>query len=401
MKEITVIEPVFVTKFKCIGSECRDHCCKGWDIRLDKSTVNRYLKSSQIEIRNIASENIIMSKKSFSNWGSMKLSSQGVCAFMDESRLCKVHKQLGASALSHTCATYPRQQHTYKHEVNKSVTLSCPEAARQLLTQPDAMQFTQSIQIQAKANDTAEVDQEGRLVNLMCTTLINTTAGKTAEGLYGIAILLVHLDKMKTEGLYSLSRLEEAYFGITRSIENGSIARNIAELNSNHELQWALLLRMQTYFSGKEAVRSMGMFNHYLNKLVHIQLSDAEDHDVTHSMKRLDLVWKEKVSPWLADRPYLMSNYLQYRIYNDVFPGYEGRSPLASLYLLTAEWFLIKSLISACAELVGEIQEDDVINIIYSFHAVTKHSTSSMTAFFAEIDKVKVNDDLSLIYLLK
>lgn len=43
MKEITVTEPAFVTRFSCSGSACRDHCCKGWKITLDKTTVKKYL----------------------------------------------------------------------------------------------------------------------------------------------------------------------------------------------------------------------------------------------------------------------------------------------------------------------------------------------------------------------
>lgn len=41
MKEITVTEPAFVTRFSCSGSACRDHCCKGWKITLDKTTVKK------------------------------------------------------------------------------------------------------------------------------------------------------------------------------------------------------------------------------------------------------------------------------------------------------------------------------------------------------------------------
>lgn len=401
MKEITVVEPVFVTDFRCVGSECRDHCCKGWDVTLDKTTVNRYLKSTQIEIRNIASEHIVTVKKSFQKWGKMKLTTEKNCAFMDADKLCKVHKQMGAAALSHTCATYPRVQTTYKYEVNKSLTLSCPEATKQLLNRPDAMLFNQSVQIQPDANKNVDVDNEHKLVNLMCANMIKTAGCNAGEGLYGIAMLLLQLDQMKKGQGFNAETLENDYFNIIDAIQNGSVAKSIAELNNNHELQWSLLLRMQTYFSAKTATRSSGMLQHYLLKLVHIQIKDAKENDIGSSMARLDKVWNEKVMPWMAERPHMISNYLQYRIYSDTFPGYEGRSPLASLYLLTAEWFMIRSLIAACVELVGVIDEFDIVNIIYSFHAVTKHNNSSMAAFFEEIDQVKVNDDLSLIYLLK
>lgn len=401
MKEITVVEPVFVTDFRCVGSECRDHCCKGWDVTLDKTTVNRYLKSTQIDIRNIASENIVTVKKSFQKWGVMKLSGKKTCAFMDEDKLCKVHKQMGPAALSPTCATYPRIQQAYKFELNKSLTLSCPEATKLLLSRPDAMLFNQSVQIQAKANDNADVDNEHKLVNLMCANMIKTAGCNANEGLYGITMLLLHLDQMKKDQGFNAEALENDYFNIIDAIQNGSVAQSIAELNNNHELQWSLLLRMQTYFSAKTATRSSGILHQYLLKLVHIQINDAKENDIGSSMTRLDAVWNEKVMPWMAERPHLISNYLQYRIYSDAFPGYEGRSALASLYLLTAEWFMIRSLIAACVELVGVIDEFDIVNIIYSFHAVTKHNNSSMAAFFEEIDQVKVNDDLSLIYLLK
>lgn len=401
MKEITIVEPVFVADFKCVGSECRDHCCKGWDISLDKTTVNRYLKSHQIEIRNIASTHINTTKKSFTEWGKMALSSGATCGFMDSDNLCKVHKNLGASALSNTCATYPRAQQMYKSEVHKSVTLSCPEATKQLLTRPDAMLFNQNIQLQPAANKVSEINQEQKLVNLMCANIIKVSGVNSAEGLYGIAILLLQLENMKKEGAFNSELLENNYFSIIDSVQNGSIARNIADVKTDNELQWSLLMRLHSCFGSRNSPRSFDMLKHYLIKLVHIQAEGAKKDNVGSSMVRLDKVWQEKVNPWLEERPHLMSNYLQYRIYNDMFPGYQGRSPLACLYLLTAEWFFIKSIIAACVELVGEVIEDDIINIIYSFHALTKHDATTTAAFFAEIDKVKVNDDLSLIYLLK
>ena len=118
-------------------------------------------------------------------------------------------------------------------------------------------------------------------------------------------------------------------------------------------------------------------------------------------MQRLDAAWQNRMLPWLSERPHLLSNYIQYRMYTDEFPAKKEISNLANLYLLVCEWFLIKSLLSASADLVENIEEEDVVNIIYSYHAVTKHDQHSDRAFLEEIEKSKVNDDLSLIYLLK
>lgn len=140
MKEITVTEPAFVTRFSCSGSACRDHCCKGWKITLDKTTVKKYLASKDTTIRTIAQDHIILLKKNNSHWGEIKLpSALGNCPYLDEDRLCRVQKTLGAKALSHTCSSFPRAHHTYKNEVRNSLSLACPEVTSRILNDPDAM----------------------------------------------------------------------------------------------------------------------------------------------------------------------------------------------------------------------------------------------------------------------
>jgi lysine-N-methylase len=400
MKEISVVEPVFFNTFKCIGSECRDHCCKGWDIHLDKPTVTRYLKSGEIEIRRIAAENIITTKTSYQNWGKMKLSERAECAFLNEDSLCKIHKSLGASALSITCATYPRLQKQSKFEIRQNLSLSCPEAAKKLLLRTDAMLLEQKTVLQPQAIKLPDIDQESRLINIMCSNIMLSSGVNAEEGFYGIALLFLYIEKNKdAENKYE--KLEGYYSDIISSIQNGQIKDNINELKSDYQLQWALLLRVQVYLARKQGVRGWSTLHHYANKLIFIQSNGAETEDVAASMQRLEAAWHNRMLPWLAERPHILSNYIQYRMYNDEFPAKKEISHMANLYLLVSEWFLLKALLSACADLVENIEEEDIVNIIYSYHAVTKHDQHSDKAFLDEIEKSKVNDDLSLIYLLK
>ncbi len=400
MKNITVVEPLFVSAFKCIGSECRDHCCKGWDINLDKPTVRRYLKSSQIEIKTLATENIVITGKSFANWGTMKLNSSGNCAFMGKDLLCKVHASLGASALSNTCATYPRKSRIFKNEQQKNLVLSCPEAARQLLAAPNAMLFAQALRPQAEANKAKDLDQQKKLLNLMCLNIVKLSGEKLDEALYALATFLLGAERV-SQGEDWLVEMENHFSDVLNTLAQGKIRQQLDDIRPDYNLQWSLLMRLQSWLSTREGKRAFSTLNHYVNKLIYIQAEGAKTDDVSQSMIRLDNVWQKQVMPWLAERPWIMNNYIQYRIYDEFFPNDESRSPLLSLYLLTAEWFLLKSLIAANVELVGTVSEEDIINIIYSYHSITKHTPQSVMAFLAEIDKVKVNDDLSLIYLLK
>nr|WP_024964901.1 flagellin lysine-N-methylase [Pantoea sp. IMH] len=400
MKNITVIEPQFVSVFQCIGSECRDHCCKGWDITLDKPTVNRYLKSSRIEIKTLAAENIVTTRRSYENWGKMKLNTAGNCAFLDEARLCKVHSELGASALSPTCATYPRGAKIFKYEKQKSLALSCPEAARQLLSSPDAMLFEQTNYLQPEANKAQELDQEKKLLNLMCLNIVKYSGEHIDEAFYALASFLLYTGKVN-DADDRVAKLEDYFAQTISSLTQGGIRQQLDQVKPDYNLQWSLLLRMQTYFGGITKLRGLPMLDHYINKLIYIQTEGAKNNDINQSMVRLENAWQSKMMPWFAERPWVMNNYIQYRIYDSFFPGDDSLTPLMKLYLLTADWFLLKSLIAASVEMVGQVDEDDIINIIYSYHSVTKHTAKSALAFVAEINKTKVNDDLSLIYLLK
>jgi lysine-N-methylase len=399
MKEINVVEPIFATEFKCVGSACRDHCCKEWEITLDKPTVNQYLKSSVIEIRNIAVNSIEITKKSHDKWAKMKLNDSKTCSFMDSDKLCKIHSTLGSTALSHTCSTYPRTSNSFKAEVNNTLMLSCPEAARLLLSSSEAMLLDNKVIIQNKYNNCRAIGQWDKLLNVMSMHLIKVSGLNVNQGLYAIAALMIFSENENNKGNSEI--LEKYFFSLVDSIENGLIAANVDSLNNDAQLQWSLLLRLQVYIETRKPTRGIQILRMFVKRLLHIQTHEISSNSVDLPIERLEKAWSTIVMPWLEKRPYIFNNYMLYRINTEQFPDSISRTPLSWLYLLTAEWFLLKSLISATAELKGEINEDDFVDIIYSFHSVTKHSKIVTDAFFAEIEKVKVNDDISLLYLLK
>lgn len=401
MKEINVVEPMFSTVFKCVGSACRDHCCKEWEITLDKPTVNQYLKSPVIEIRNIAASSIEIIKKSHGNWARMKLNDAKTCSFMDSEKLCKVHSALGPAALGHTCSTYPRTSNIFKTEVNNTLTLSCPEAARLLLSSSEAMLLDNKVTIQNKHNNCRAIGQWDKLLNVMSMHLIRVSDVNVNQGLYAIAALLIFSDKENSNNKGNAEALEKYFFSLVESLENGSIADNIQSLNSDAQLQWSLLFRLQVYIETCGPTRGIQVLRMFVKRLLHIQTHEISSNNVEQPIERLEKAWSTIVMPWLKDHPHMFNNYMLYRINTEQFPDSFTRTPLSWLYLITAEWFLLKSLLSATAELKGEINEDDIIDIIYSFHSVTKHNKAVTDAFFEEIEKVKVNDDISLLYLLK
>ena len=63
------------------------------------------------------------------------------CAFLNDKNLCDLYKELGPDALCDTCRMYPRHTEEYEGLRELSLSLSCPEAARIMLSCKDPVRF--------------------------------------------------------------------------------------------------------------------------------------------------------------------------------------------------------------------------------------------------------------------
>jgi hypothetical protein len=63
------------------------------------------------------------------------------CVFLSEEKMCKIQLKYGEQYLSNTCAMYPRQINAVGSGVEKSAAMSCPEAARLALLNPEGIEF--------------------------------------------------------------------------------------------------------------------------------------------------------------------------------------------------------------------------------------------------------------------
>lgn len=143
MRNISV--PDYYQKFNCIGPRCEDTCCRGWQVTIDHDTYHKYKKSKHKLLaplfKLVVSKNTSSSADNENNFGLMKMKSDGRCYFLQEDKLCAIHKNLGTEALSDTCKSYPRQFNQFGSQRENSLGISCPEAARLILLNPQPMQF--------------------------------------------------------------------------------------------------------------------------------------------------------------------------------------------------------------------------------------------------------------------
>lgn len=142
--------PEYFSRFSCLASECPDTCCRGWEIQIDRKTLERYKSETGFL------------KEKLGRWvdfqtGSLKFQN-GICPFLEQG-LCSLQKERGEQMLCRTCRRYPRHTEEYGKRREYSLSFSCPAAAKLLVCQDTPIWFIEKA-VPGKARPEEEVETE-------------------------------------------------------------------------------------------------------------------------------------------------------------------------------------------------------------------------------------------------
>ena len=125
--------PHYYKKFQCIAGECPDTCCAGWQIVIDDRTREKY-RRAEGAFGNRLHNSIDWKESCFQQY-------EGRCAFLNDENLCDIYQEAGKEMLCRTCRNYPRHIEEFEGSREISLSLSCPEAARLILSSREPVQF--------------------------------------------------------------------------------------------------------------------------------------------------------------------------------------------------------------------------------------------------------------------
>lgn len=136
--------PSYFDTFKCIGSSCEDTCCAGWYIAIDEATYKKYKKVKDPVMKKRLDKELVAKKGAVTSEHVAKIKlKNNRCAFLSSEGLCDLYTHLGEGYLSQTCQLYPRTFIQVNDVLECSLALSCPEAARKILLNPEGITFTE------------------------------------------------------------------------------------------------------------------------------------------------------------------------------------------------------------------------------------------------------------------
>ena len=138
--------PTYYKNFKCIADRCEHSCCIGWEIDIDEHTFEKYrhLKDGY--------GSAILESISQEETPHFCLCEGDRCPHLDERGLCKIILGVGEDYLCDICREHPRF-YNFTSVAEVGLGMSCPEAARLILSYPDFVSMEEVGEVDAAPDD--------------------------------------------------------------------------------------------------------------------------------------------------------------------------------------------------------------------------------------------------------
>ncbi|OMD62786.1 flagellin lysine-N-methylase [Paenibacillus odorifer] len=405
-KKRIVLIPAYLEKFSCIGSDCEDTCCIGWNVDIDRQTYKKYKNVGDREMKSSLNKHIKRkrSNPSEASYAKIAMKSDASCPLLNEEKLCSIQKSLGEDYLSEICSSYPRITNQVNGNLEKSATLSCPEAARLALLNPDGIQFNEI--------------EESMNIRYPMSRLLNTNREKTKHRIdeyfwdlriftiqvlqnrnYTIAHRLIVLGMFyqKVQGYLSEGKLDEIVQQIASYntlLEDGSFREGLSAIPTSTTIQMQLLKALADIrvSQGVLSTRYMVCFAEVLKGIQYTK--DATVEEIT---ERYQLAYTDYYDPFMRANEYILENYLVNYVYKNLFPSSDDTDIFESYIMLVVHYSSIKlHLIGMAGHHKEDFGVDHVIKLIQSFAKSVEHDSLYLRGV---IELLKRNEYTSMAYM--
>ena len=138
--------PQYYKTFQCIADRCEHSCCIGWEIDIDEHTLKRYK-----QLKN-GYGTLIAKSIALDDTPHFRLGAHDRCPHLDERGLCRIILNVGEDYLCDICREHPRF-YNFTSVAEVGLGLSCPEAARIVLSSPDYATLEEIGSVETVADD--------------------------------------------------------------------------------------------------------------------------------------------------------------------------------------------------------------------------------------------------------
>ena len=379
-------------------------CCQGWNIFIDKKTHLQYINADSKVIAGIAKESLQPVKGGKARYSVVRLNEQKACPFMDGTKLCTIHSEMGEAALSRTCTIYPRLKKQYADVTRHSMTLSCPEVARLVLFEENSMRLHEDPTLlpQSKTNlfkKSQRVDQVNQLIHLFAWNIIQSPSRHIEENLAALAHFILFLQRIEFDLQNKLSEAETYFEQLLMSLQSGeSLLPDMSSIESvKHKVHsLAMLGTLVAKDSDRDSFVTEG---HQLIANFLGDVTQAEPSELSARFAQIDTQWQSLCSDSCLSAPHVLRNYLLYRLYQSYFPEPGVKTIMRQFYRIVLDYFYVKHLLSV-RSFETSIDEAAAMKTLAGISEQTMHSSAIDDRFDRVINAINNGDDLSCLLLI-
>lgn len=377
-----ILIPSYYNQFKCIGSDCEDTCCAGWKVSVDKQSFNNYRKITSGPLAKELKQNISREQKTPSdlNYAKIKMDENGACTLLREDGLCKIQSALAESYLCYTCATYPRHVNTIDERLEKSLVVSCPEAARLILLTPNGIDFI--VEEQEVTSITRNIkSDEFWSIRMFAIELLQTRGPSIEERLIVLGLFSEKLESTnKNIWQQELPKLIERYRQFISSTEQLALLTDLPD-NISFQLDLVRKLLQGRIANGLSSQRFLDCTNDLVSGL---QMGDGQNVELTVNLYKDS--YETYYKPFMHERAYILENYLVNFLFKNTFP--QSTAKLFNQYVnMVIHFILIKLHLIGMANTHKGLTEDLIIKCIQSFSKTFEHNSHFFINVMNELEQ--------------
>lgn len=321
--------------------------------------------------------------------------------FLSDEGWCNIQLKLGEDYLCDTCTVYPRRINNVNGVIERSLTVSCPEAARLILLNKNGISFEQgqedlpsrdltSATIQSNSEEITswrDLFNEYRYISIL---ILQERKYTLEERLLILGLLYNELEEcVVSNNINDIPDILGKYLEcIDTDLFNGAFDNIPKRLDIQLRLcRELVLLRLSQGISSSrylECSRDMMTGLKIEENLTDSALGDIYDNAIS-----------EYYLPFMKEHEYMLENYLVNYVFKNCMP-LDSKSPFQSYAQLIVHYSLIKLHLVGMANHNEGLTSEMVIKLIQSISKTFEHNKQ----FLNKIMKlIKDNKFMNLTYM--
>lgn len=387
MKSVKMRYPIYLKEFKCIGGECEDSCCIGWDVDIDKFTFEQYKGIQDDEMKNMLESNLIKNKNHQCDeidFAKVKLGETKRCPFLNCENYCVIHANLGEEYLSNVCTSFPRVTNKIDGIYEMSLAVACPEAARILLLKKEGIDFSEGDETLGKHIISSEVNTELgegewlpvefiKEIREVSIKIIKNRKFSLDKRLY---ILGEFINSLEDEYEYNYDNV----LNFIKEYDINNVQDPYKENPMNYIIQVDFFKKLLTMLRVEKDVDSE-RFKEY-SREVREGLNLNEENYLAKNAQMYIKAFEDYEKEFLDENSYIFENYIVNFIYSNLFPFCEIESIFDSYIMLLIRYtfmrFYLVGMYLYNANREGNddnkaLSKEEVVRFIQCFSKVVEH----------------------------